>query len=165
MRDAAPLEPHVGAAEGRGVTSYRRRRLSVPTRVWHDPEFISLTYGAQLVWMALQTSPAAFKNYERSTFLSLSGVNMTQEQVDKCIEELLATKYRNTLKRRLGRPHISVHIRREVMRRDQFRCCFCDSADSLGLDHIIPYSLGGDDSLQNLRVLCKSCNSRRGARV
>ena len=29
-------------------------------------------------------------------------------------------------------------------------------------DHIIPYSMGGDLSLDNGRVLCRTCNIRRG---
>lgn len=32
-------------------------------------------------------------------------------------------------------------------------------------DHIIPYSLGGDDSLENFRPACRPCNSKRGNRV
>lgn len=32
-------------------------------------------------------------------------------------------------------------------------------------DHIVPYSLGGDDSLENFRPACRNCNSKRGNRV
>lgn len=32
-------------------------------------------------------------------------------------------------------------------------------------DHRIPYSLGGDDSLENFQPACRSCNSKRGNRV
>lgn len=33
------------------------------------------------------------------------------------------------------------------------------------LDHIIPQSLGGKDVLDNLQILCSSCNSSKGAKV
>lgn len=32
-------------------------------------------------------------------------------------------------------------------------------------DHLVPYSLGGPDSLDNLRPACHTCNARRGNRV
>ncbi|MFK0282572.1 HNH endonuclease [Streptomyces sp. NPDC090499] len=37
------------------------------------------------------------------------------------------------------------------------------SAD-LTVDHIIPLAKGGTHHRENLRVLCRSCNSRRGAK-
>ena len=33
------------------------------------------------------------------------------------------------------------------------------------LDHIVPFSKGGDHSVKNLRVLAKTENLRRGARM
>lgn len=33
------------------------------------------------------------------------------------------------------------------------------------VDHIIPYSLGGTDDMENLRWTCKSCNCSRGNRA
>lgn len=32
-------------------------------------------------------------------------------------------------------------------------------------DHVIPYDLGGTNSLDNYRPACKSCNSKRGKRI
>lgn len=32
-------------------------------------------------------------------------------------------------------------------------------------DHIVPYSHGGDDSLENFRPACRNCNSKRSNRV
>ena len=46
------------------------------------------------------------------------------------------------------------------------RCCFCKRWVSFGLatlEHMVPLSLGGDWSIENLRVSCKSCNSERGS--
>lgn len=36
-------------------------------------------------------------------------------------------------------------------------------SDSVEADHIVPYSAGGEDSIENARVLCYSCNRSRGA--
>ena len=54
-------------------------------------------------------------------------------------------------------------IRQIVINRDQ--CCQrCGTEDNLTVDHILPRSLGGDDSLFNLQVLCSICNSSKGGR-
>jgi hypothetical protein len=53
---------------------------------------------------------------------------------------------------------------RQVMARDELTCQECGGrADTL--DHIYPESRGGRTELDNLRALCRSCNSRKGARV
>jgi hypothetical protein len=56
-------------------------------------------------------------------------------------------------------------VRSNVMRRDRSRCLECGAVDRLSLDHIVPWSLGGPDTEDNLRVLCQPCNSRKGNRV
>lgn len=62
-----------------------------------------------------------------------------------------------------GRRHIPADVRREVMERDGRACLVCGATEDLSLDHIHPYSLGGLDTVDNLRVLCRPCNSRKGA--
>jgi 5-methylcytosine-specific restriction endonuclease McrA len=44
-------------------------------------------------------------------------------------------------------------------------CVECGATSELSLDHIYPHSLGGEDTIENLRTLCKPCNSRKGASV
>jgi hypothetical protein len=51
-------------------------------------------------------------------------------------------------------------IRRQVWRRDAGRCTVCGSAYALQVDHVHPVALGGRNSLDNLRLLCRSCNQR-----
>lgn len=54
-------------------------------------------------------------------------------------------------------------IRQTVINRDG--CCQrCGTEDNLSVDHIVPRSLGGTDNLDNLEVLCSSCNSSKGGR-
>jgi hypothetical protein len=48
--------------------------------------------------------------------------------------------------------------------RDGRACQLCGTDEGeMHIDHIIPRKVGGDHSLDNLRVLCKTCNLRKGA--
>jgi len=64
-----------------------------------------------------------------------------------------------------ARPYIPGRIRRAVYERDNFACLSCATTEGLSLDHIHPYSMGGPDTFENLQTLCRSCNSRKGAKV
>lgn len=64
-----------------------------------------------------------------------------------------------------ARQAIPKAVRAFVYERDGYTCVLCGSTEDLTLDHIFPYSLGGLDEPNNLRTLCRSCNSRKGARV
>lgn len=60
---------------------------------------------------------------------------------------------------------IPLELRAFVFERDG-RCCLeCGVTEDLTLDHIYPWSLGGQHTADNLRVLCRSCNSKKGART
>lgn len=64
-----------------------------------------------------------------------------------------------------GRPTIPARLRIAVYERDGYACLHCGTSDDLTLDHIHPWSRGGPDTYDNLQTLCRSCNSRKGARV
>jgi len=53
----------------------------------------------------------------------------------------------------------------DVWRRDGFRCVKCGSDSDLSVDHIHPRSKGGSDDKDNLRTLCRSCNSSKAAKI
>ena len=58
----------------------------------------------------------------------------------------------------------SLRLRWRVLQRDRFTCCGCgrSPATTLGVelhvDHIVPWSKGGETALENLRTLCSRCN-------
>lgn len=55
-------------------------------------------------------------------------------------------------------------VRYAVLRRDRFRCVWCGDRRMLQMDHIVPWSAGGSDDIDNLRTLCQDCNERRSNR-
>jgi hypothetical protein len=69
----------------------------------------------------------------------------------------------------VGSSYVAVPVRRaqrvRILARDGHRCAECDATEKLSIDHIVPRSLGGDSSDKNLRVLCKSCNSKKRNRL
>lgn len=39
----------------------------------------------------------------------------------------------------------------------------CEGDKHLTLDHIVPKSMGGEDTIENTQVLCNKCNSKKRA--
>lgn len=66
---------------------------------------------------------------------------------------------------------ISLSTRYQVLVRDRFTCQICGRSPAaqpgvvLHLDHIYPWSKGGDNSSGNLRVLCFDCNLGKGDKL
>ncbi len=58
--------------------------------------------------------------------------------------------------------------RRNIFARDQNRCQYCGkrfSTTELSLDHIIPRSIGGKATWDNIVCACTSCNVKKGGRT
>ena len=61
----------------------------------------------------------------------------------------------------------SDRLKIQVLMRDGNKCRICGAECSGGLhnihfDHIIPWSKGGETTLDNLQVLCSTCNEAKG---
>lgn len=61
------------------------------------------------------------------------------------------------------REPIPYHVRAAVWLRDHGVCqkCYTRNPKPWELDHIVPWSAGGSDRSENLRVLCQPCNQTR----
>lgn len=59
---------------------------------------------------------------------------------------------------------IPLSIRVKVLARDKFKCVYCGKSPAMNagtllhIDHIVPFSLGGTNTLDNLQTLCEECN-------
>jgi 5-methylcytosine-specific restriction endonuclease McrA len=80
--------------------------------------------------------------------------------------------------RKLERAHAALHqelngaprrepiprdVRLAVWRRDGGRCVECAGDFDLQYDHVIPFSMGGATTVENLQLLCAACNRDKGA--
>jgi len=58
----------------------------------------------------------------------------------------------------------NLRLRFKVLQRDNFKCCACGASPAkdpnvnLHIDHIIPWSKGGETVFDNLQTLCQNCN-------
>ena len=55
---------------------------------------------------------------------------------------------------------IPADVKRLVFERDRGRCLACGSEELIQYDHVVPFSMGGANEPQNLRLLCAGCNRR-----
>lgn len=76
----------------------------------------------------------------------------------------------NDIKHKTSR-NVSPGIRWKVMQRDNFKCRICgaspstDSSVQLHIDHIVPWSKGGETTYENLQILWSKCNLGKGDMV
>lgn len=52
-------------------------------------------------------------------------------------------------------------VREFILKRDGYKCVYCGSSENLQIDHIKSVYNGGENRIDNLQTLCKSCNTRK----
>ncbi|HCG1441259.1 MULTISPECIES: HNH endonuclease [Serratia] len=51
-------------------------------------------------------------------------------------------------------------FKKRILDRDNNQCVLCSNTENLTLQHVVPYSRGGETSYRNLVTLCDNCNKR-----
>ncbi|MEZ5538276.1 MAG: HNH endonuclease signature motif containing protein [Thiolinea sp.] len=77
------------------------------------------------------------------------------------INQYVATETKES--RKQGR-YLPRHIMLKVVRRDNQVCQVCHKHvpdNEIEFDHIIPYSKGGPTTVENIRLLCRTCNRKK----
>lgn len=142
----------------------------VPDTIWEDPRFDQAGMSATGLWVTVGCWCARYGTSGRFSKNVVRTHGGTPTQVDKLIAAGLwkstneGYRFVDWRKTQDGdyRPNIRKSVRAAVFTRDGHRCVQCGATDNLSLDHIIRYRDDGPDTVDNLRVLCMSCNWERG---
>ena len=67
------------------------------------------------------------------------------------------------------RPRLTAALRQQIIERENRRCAYCRSPMLVGIpmvvDHVIPLTIGGTSTLENLCLACYRCNEFKGPRT
>jgi len=94
--------------------------------------------------------------------LLLIMVKTTKENIEKK-KFKLTDRPRGLSPVKVGRT-VPASIKRHVYERDQ-KCVQCGSTYNLNFDHREAFALGGETSIENIRLLCFNCNQRSRIRM
>jgi hypothetical protein len=56
-------------------------------------------------------------------------------------------------------------VKQQVWARDKGKCVLCGCAEDLHYDHELPFSKGGSNTVENIRLLCVRCNLKKRDRI
>ena len=85
-----------------------------------------------------------------------------RKDIKYTIGRIKSAKRKPAKRKPAKRKHIPKAVRDAVMERDNYTCVYCASTNNPELDHNEAHAKGGSDDGDNLQVLCRSCNRRKG---
>lgn len=156
------------------------KRLNVPfNNVFHDDE--NLLDNIKNVWLQKGTQPTrrdmdnkmlsqmssgAYLRHFGSWYNALDRFKDYIDKGDNAIQ-LIEDKIPNDNYKHKTKREPSDRLKVQVLMRDGNRCKICGAKCDGGIhklhfDHIIPWSKGGETTLDNLQVLCSVCNAALG---
>lgn len=163
IRDAINLTiEDLGICEIRpdvGVLTMRKRNLAMPGDViaHHVP-------GEDAVLRQLEKDRKEALEREKAAIAKKIKEKHRLRQLEKIVlQELIDSG--ELFGEQPKRPPIPRDVVDAVYKRDGGRCVYCGSTENLQLDHIIPFSKGGATSIENLQLLCQSCNLKKSNNI
>lgn len=144
-----------------------------------------LFYNLKKLWLALGRQPMRkevirpLSEYHWKTYRHVFGsyrngleefvIFMNKRRVKdlkKPFVDMEAKMLKNKTRRVVG-----YRLRYTVLERDHYKCVKCGCSPAYGndvrlhIDHIVPYSKGGETVLTNLQTLCEPCNLGKGNKL
>ena len=110
---------------------------------------------------SIGTYTKRFGGWRKALEAFVDYVNSTEIKID---ESEPTSDTTSDVANHLTRRDINLRMRFIIMKRDNFKCCMCGRSPAttpgleLHIDHIIPWSKGGETVIDNLQTLCSDCN-------
>lgn len=110
---------------------------------------------------SIGTYTKRFGGWRKALEAFVDYVNSTEIKID---ESEPTSNTTSDVANHITRRDINLRMRFIVMKRDNFKCCMCGRSPAttpgleLHIDHIIPWSKGGETVIDNLQTLCSDCN-------
>jgi len=110
---------------------------------------------------SIGTYTKRFGGWRKALEAFVDYVNSTEIKIDESEQTSDTT---SDVANHITRRDINLRMRFIVMKRDNFKCCMCGRSPAttpgleLHIDHIIPWSKGGETVIDNLQTLCSDCN-------
>ena len=164
----------------RGGILLRKRRwfiasgtppFEIPEERWHEiadaqldePQFLTTWRDRAFWWYDdafYWTTAGAYTSQDVKALLFSRQRNRQRE-----LEHAHAVLAASTSPASRAREPIPRDVRKAVWERDGGHCVECDGDFDIQYDHIIPFSMGGASTVENLQLLCASCNQAKGGRL
>lgn len=129
-------------------------------RVWiflgKQPSYQNMSKYTQY---SMRTYESRFNGWRGALHAFVEYINNSNEIDNE--QNLITNTSTKTIK---SNRNINLRLRFLVMKRDNFKCCICGRSPAttqgleLQVDHIKPWSKGGETIIDNLQTLCRDCN-------
>ena len=104
---------------------------------------------------------------KKSTFILIPPDDHTADLIEAYVEQASKRFHRKldfNVDQKQSR-HIPQTVKSQVWENCNGKCVQCNARDYLEFDHIIPFSKGGANTVNNLQVLCRKCNLAKRDRI
>jgi len=108
------------------------------------------------------------KKPPQASIIEYPNKELVSDSVDKKPLAKRSKSSQEPINKHQTKREVNDRLRFRVMKRDNFKCQCCgrspatDSKIILHVDHIKPWSKGGETTFENLRTLCSTCNIGKG---